>query len=259
MISRRVQFLKKDDEGFGAGTSAGVVRERGRRRGSWAGIRPLTGVVSFPVVRQNGTILTDAGYDFAPDCSCIGPGPCWPFQNVRPSTTRQSQQAIARNNGGFPFASDMQVRVARRAFDAVGPPRVRTDPPLFLVDANVRAAGKLEPGSHLLHRHRQPFLVISYPSILKMAKRTAKEDHTSCSTVTGSLFDNLTGAFGDGTLDALTGTEWQDRILGGNRQFGPLTVTFYAPATTSPSEPILPAGLPHPPESPYERPESGPT
>ena len=44
-----------------------------------------------------------------------------------------------------------------------------------------------------------------------------------------ALFDNLTGAFGDGTLDrALTGTEWQDRILGANRQFrGPLTVTFY--------------------------------
>ena len=44
-----------------------------------------------------------------------------------------------------------------------------------------------------------------------------------------ALFDNLTGGFGDGTLDrCLTSTEWQDRQLGSNHQFrGVMDVTFY--------------------------------
>jgi hypothetical protein len=44
------------------------------------------------------------------------------------------------------------------------------------------------------------------------------------------LFDNLDGHFGNATLDAaLTGTAWEDRVLGGNRMYkGPLYMAWYA-------------------------------
>ena len=60
-------LLRSHREQGGVGGSAqapaGVVRERGRRPRRLAGVRPLTGVVSFPVVRPDGTILTAPGYD----------------------------------------------------------------------------------------------------------------------------------------------------------------------------------------------------
>jgi hypothetical protein len=77
-----------------------------------------------------------------------------------------------------------------------------------------------------------PFPVISYPANLMDCEEELRKKITSFLLYGDriALFDNLTGVFGDGTLDrALTGTEWQDRILGGNRQFrGPLCVTFFA-------------------------------
>src|SRR5208283_5133025 len=72
------------------------------------------------------------------------------------------------------------------------------------------------------------------------------------------LLDNVTGAFGNATLDrAITATRWKDRILGGNTQYdGPLAVSWYATGNNlyvvgdTPRR-LLPIRL----ESPMERPE----
>lgn len=204
-------------------------------RGAWPGVRPLNGVVPFPALRPDGSILTAQGYD-----SCTGMYLHWPHAPLSIPEAPTIEDAKAAVNmlldavADFPFQAEMHksawlsallTPVARSAFD--GPA------PLFLADANVRAAGKgmlLEIISRILTRN--PFPIISYP-----ANRTDSEEELRKKITTFllygdrlALFDNLTGGFGDGTLDrALTGTEWQDRLLGGNRQYrGPLTVTFYA-------------------------------
>lgn len=235
LISRRVQFLKQGDDGEKpAHPPAWCVNAVGSR-GTWNGIRPLTGVVAFPVVRPDGTILTEPGYDTRTGLYLHWPRTPLPIlENPTLDDARTAAKALLDVVGDVPFAAPMHksawlaallTPLARPAFD--GPA------PLFLADANVRAAGKglsLEVVSQIVTGN--PFPVISYPANAMDCEEELRKKITSFLLYGDriALFDNLTGVFGDGTLDrALTGTEWQDRILGGNRQFrGPLSVTFYA-------------------------------
>jgi hypothetical protein len=101
--------------------------------------------------------------------------------------------------------------------------------PLFLVDANVRAAGKgllLDTISRIVTGER--FTIATY---------TADEDELrkriTSLVLAGDrlvLFDNLAGDFGNAVLDAaLTGTNWKDRVLGVNKMAeAPLYMSWYA-------------------------------
>jgi hypothetical protein len=263
IISRRVEFVQVTQEGEKPAHPPGWCVTAVGTRGTWPGVRPLTGVVSFPVLRHDGTILTENGYD-----QRTGLFLHWPREQLsipdRPTIddARAAATELLEVVGDFPFAADMHkaawlaallTPLARPAFD--GPA------PLFLVDANVRAAGKglsLEVISRIVTGN--PFPVISYPVNPKDCEEELRKKITTFLLYGDriALFDNLTGAFGDGTLDrALTGTEWQDRILGGNRQFrGPLSVTFFGTGNNviiraDTARRICHIRL----ESPYERPE----
>lgn len=162
----------------------------------------------------------------------------------------------------FPFQSEMHksawlagllTLLARAAFD--GPA------PLFLVDANVRAAGKgmlLEVISRIVTGN--PFPVVSYPSGSKDGEEELRKKITTILMYGDRLvlFDNLTGGFGDGTLDrCLTSTEWQDRQLGSNRQFrAPVDATFFATGNNVAVRADTARRICHVRlESPHERPE----
>ena len=232
-------FLKQDKDGENPAHPPGWCVGAVGTRGIWDGIRPLTGVVSFPVVRPDGTLLTEPGYDSLTGLFLHWTRPPLPIPE-RPSLA-DAKAAVAKLLdvvGDVPFADEMHksawlaallTPLARPAFD--GPA------PLFLVDANVRAAGKglcLEVISRIVTGN--PFPVIGYPVNPQDGEEELRKKITSFLLYGDriALFDNLTGAFGDGTLDrALTGTAWHDRILGGNRQFpGPVTVTFFATGIT---------------------------
>jgi hypothetical protein len=101
--------------------------------------------------------------------------------------------------------------------------------PLFLVDSNVRGAGK----GLLLHCISwivtgEQFTIATYTSDEdELRKRITSLALAGDDLV---LFDNLDGDFGNAVLDAaLTASIWKDRILGTNRiAFAPLYVTWYA-------------------------------
>jgi hypothetical protein len=101
--------------------------------------------------------------------------------------------------------------------------------PLFLVDANVRAAGKgllLDCISRIVTGER--FTVATYTrDDDELRKRITALALAGDRLV---LFDNLSGQFGGPVLDAvLTATSWTDRILGANRiAKAPLYITWYA-------------------------------
>jgi hypothetical protein len=101
--------------------------------------------------------------------------------------------------------------------------------PLFLVDANVRAAGKgllLDTISRIVTGER--FTIATYTSDEdELRKRITSLVLAGDRLV---LFDNLEGKFGNAVLDAaLTGTAWKDRVLGVNRMAeAPLYMTWYA-------------------------------
>ena len=238
-ISRRVSFKKwikggEDSTLVPAHPPDWCISAVGAR-GTWPGIRPLVGVVSFPTLRPDGSVLTSPGYDPA-----TGIFLHWtqaPLSIPEAPAVEDARAAAAElldAVADFPFKDEMHkaawlaallTPLARPAFD--GPA------PLFLVDANVRAAGKgmsLEVISRIVTGN--PFPVVSYPVNPKDCEEELRKKITTLLLYGDrvALFDNLTGEFGDGTLDrALTGTEWQDRILGANRQYrGPLFVTFFA-------------------------------
>jgi hypothetical protein len=101
--------------------------------------------------------------------------------------------------------------------------------PLFLVDANVRAAGKglsLDTISRIVTGER--FTVATYTDDEEELRKRITSLVLAGDRLV--LFDNLAGRFGNAVLDAaLTGTSWKDRLLGINRMAeGPLYITWYA-------------------------------
>jgi hypothetical protein len=200
-------------------------------RADWPGVRHLEAVVDYPVLRADGTILSRPGYD--PDTGLLLEmrAPCPPIRE-RPS--RAEAEAAREDLLGvvtdFPFEREVHraawlaallTPLARFAF--TGPA------PLFLVDANVRAAGKgllLDTISRVTTGER--FTVATYTDDEdELRKRITSLVLAGDRLV---LFDNLAGSFGNAVLDAaLTGTAWKDRLLGVNRMAeAPLYMTWYA-------------------------------
>jgi hypothetical protein len=235
MISRRVEFFKEEREQTKVKHPPAWCVGAVASRGEWPGVRHLIGVVPFPVLRPDGSILTRPGYDTATGLFLHWNGkPLKVPENPTHEDARRAAAELLDVVSDFPFAADMHkaawlagllTPLARPAFE--GPA------PLFLVDANVRAAGKgmlLEVISRLVTGN--PFPILSYPAGSKDGEEELRKKITTVLMYGDRmvLLDNLTGGFGDGTLDrCLTSTEWQDRQLGSNRQFrGPMDVTFYA-------------------------------
>lgn len=200
-------------------------------RACWPGIRHLEAVVDYPVLRPDGTVLCRPGYD--PETGLLLES-TEQLPLIADHPTREdafaARDALLEVVADFPF--DLEVRraawlaglltpLARFAF--AGPA------PLFLVDANVRAAGKgllLDCISRIVTGER--FTIATYTSDEdELRKRITSLALAGDRLV---LFDNLEGRFGNATLDAaLTGTAWKDRILGVNRMAeAPLYMTWFA-------------------------------
>src|SRR5262249_25641331 len=113
-------------------------------RASWPSIRHLEAVVDYPVLRPDGTILTKTGYD--PETGLLlEMASAFPTILERPSREDASAacDSLLEVVADFPFEQNVHraawlaallTPLARFAFTGSSP--------LFLVDANVRAAGK---------------------------------------------------------------------------------------------------------------------
>jgi hypothetical protein len=185
---------------------------------TWHGVRPLELVTETPLLRPDGTILQERGYDtatgilFQPSAA-FGPIPEKPTRE----DALRALGVLLEVVQDFPFAASMHrsawvastlTPLARPAFD--GPS------PLSLVDANVRGAGKglLVSCSSTIAVGR-PAATATYShdpiEMRKVVTSVAKSGEPLI------LLDNVSGAFGNAALDAaLTSVEWCDRLLGTN-------------------------------------------
>jgi hypothetical protein len=200
-------------------------------RAEWPGDRHLEAVVDYPLLRPDGTILSTPGYD--PETGLrFEPTAPFPIMPEAPSLDDAvaARDALLEVVADFPFQREVHragwltallTPLARFAF--TGPA------PLFLVDANVRAAGKgllLDTIARIITGER--FTIATYTG----SEEELRKRITSL-VVAGDrlvLFDNLDGKFGNAVLDAaLTGTAWKDRVLGANRMVeAPLYMTWFA-------------------------------
>lgn len=202
-------------------------------RAGWDGIRRLKGVSDAPILRSDGSIWQQPGYDertgvlYDP-----APGTMFPPVNDKPSKDEidVALESLLEIVCDFPFESDehkaawlaaLFTPLARFAF--IGPS------PLFLIDANVRAAGK----SLLAQTIGYVALGREMPVSSYVHDTDELRKKITAIAIAGDrliLWDNLTGVFANDALDrALTSTRWKDRILGRSEEVElPLIPTWFA-------------------------------
>ena len=201
-------------------------------RGEWSGIRHLMGVSDAPILRANGSVFQEPGYD-AQTGVIYEPAPGMVFPPVHPEVNEDDADAAREELlevvCDFRFESEehksawlagLLTPLARFAF--AGPT------PLFLIDANVRGAGKgllAQTIGQIALGREMPVSSYAHDSEEMRKKITAL-------AIAGDrmvLLDNLEGTFGNDALDrALTTTRWKDRILGKSEQVDlPLLPAWY--------------------------------
>lgn len=230
-------------------------------RGCWPGVRPLTGVVAAPVLRPDGTVLSQPGYDPATGLYFDPQDVEFeiPDQPTRDDAVR-SASSLLELVADFPFAKPQHrstwlafllTTVSRFAFG--GPA------PLFLIDANVRGSGKslLADLVSLIVTGREMSCMANPEKDDEMRKRItslALAGDTLC------LIDNVEGGLGCASLDAvLTCTMWKDRLLSRNEIVEvPINVTWSATGNNVVLKNDIPRRVAHirlnsPLENPEER------
>lgn len=185
-------------------------------RGVWPPIRPLTGIVTGPILRADGTVLATPGYDKKSGLICDLSGGIDTIPDK--PTKKQIKQAIKDLEEvvvDFPFESDVH-RAVWFAFLLTIPARFAFEgpSPMFLIDANTQASGKGLLGdatSTITTGRKMPRMANPHDDDEVRKRITAL-------AVAGDpliLIDNVVGTLGSPALDAaITSDIWRDRVLG---------------------------------------------
>ncbi len=200
-------------------------------RGQWDGIRPLTSIARTPLMRPDGTILSEMGYDPATGVYLDIGGL---VISVPEHPNREQAQAAAAELmavfSDFPFEErHHESAVLALILTTFSRLMFKGPAPLFEIDANVRGSGKtlLADGVGLIATG-DDLPRMSNPSDDDEARKRitslALRGDSIC------LIDNIGGQLGCASLDAaLTSTRWQDRILGRSEITDmPLVITWLA-------------------------------
>ncbi|MFG0333747.1 MAG: DUF3854 domain-containing protein, partial [Maioricimonas sp. JB049] len=203
-----------------------------RNRGEWSGIRHLAGVVTSPVLRADGTIVDQPGYDpesrlfFKPS----GPVPEIPA-NPSKDDAIDAAAELDLVVSDFPFQSpEHQAAFFAALLTPLAREMFPTSPsPLFLIDANTRGTGKGLLADVI-------GLIVSgerLPTQAALRKDEEFEKRVTAIAERGDrmiLLDNIAFAIGGPTIDSLlTSTRWQGRRLGSTEMMDfPLRTTWYA-------------------------------
>jgi hypothetical protein len=195
-------------------------------RGTWPGIRQLTGVIHEPCLRPDGVVLDEPGYDAATGLLYM---PRRGAIKIDSSPTREDARYAAASLFellcDFPFVDElhrsaclaaMLTPFARFAF--------REPTPLFMIDANAAGTGKSTLADVIaIVATGQVMPRNAYPQSDDEMRKLITSIALSGTRLT--LFDNISGALGCPSFDsALTGTTWRDRLLGKNTMTAPLTL-----------------------------------
>ena len=219
-LSRRIRFVRlreSEEESRQADCHPPLwCLEAVANREVWPGIPRLQGIVTCPVMRADGTILTQPGYDPASELYLDYRGqplelPEQPTQDDARNAARYLMELVSE----FPFGSEL----ARAAWLAcVLSPLARhgySGPtPLFLIDANTRGSGKtlLADVAGMIFTGSTTPRMSAPNDDDEFRKRITALARSGDAVV---LIDNVSGTLGCPSFDsALTSTRWKDRILG---------------------------------------------
>lgn len=203
-----------------------------RDRGEWPGIQRLEGIVEHPILRPDGSIFDEPGYDERTGLLFLDNGIVFPRVARSPSweDARNALALIADIAHDFPFVSEKHksawlaavlTPIARHAF--------RGPSPLFLFDAPKMGTGKslaMDVAIRIATGRAAP--LEAYTTDDNEMKKTLISWSVSGRPIVS--FDNVEGRFGGASLClAITGTVVSGRVLGLSQHWtGPLRPTWYA-------------------------------
>lgn len=201
-----------------------MIHERGEYPRS---IRPITGVVTAPTMRSDGTIIQKSGYD-AHSGLLVELSRGWPTIPERPTRddAKRAAKELLEVIEDFPFLDEVhRSGWVSLVLTLLGRPAIKGPCPLFHIDANTAGSGKS--------------LACDAAGIIATGQRLPRktwpgDDDEMRKTITAVaieslpivLLDNIARHLGSASLDAaLTGTTWSDRLLGFSKTTGTLPLT----------------------------------
>lgn len=219
-LSRRIRFVREretQEESVQADCHPPLwCLEAVANREVWPGIPRLEGIVTCPVMRTDGTLLTQPGYDAASELYLDYRGqPLELPEHPTRDDARNAARCLMDLVSEFPFGSELARAawlacvlspLARHAYS--GPT------PLFLIDANTRGSGKtlLADVAGMIFTGSTTPRMSSPNDDDEFRKRITALARSGDAVV---LIDNVSGTLGCPSFDsALTSTRWKDRILG---------------------------------------------
>jgi len=184
--------------------------------GEWHGVRRLESVVTYPVIRADGSIIENRGYDPKSGLFIdIEDGEIDVPKTITQADAVKAVETLRDLVCDFPFEAPEHFSswlsliltiISRFAFD--GPA------PLFVIDANTRGSGKT-----LLAELAS--IIVTGQDFARMTSPRDDEEirkRITAIALRGDpvvLIDNVAGDLGSPSFDsALTSTSWSDRVLG---------------------------------------------
>jgi hypothetical protein len=225
-VAQFLAYSKKEDEWKGTIPPRWVVDALSTSP-EIRGIRHLVGIAETPQMRPDGSLLERPGYDRSTGLVYR------PLDRIPPIKAEptiddavKARDELLEVASDFPFESDAH-RGAWLSMILTGMARCALDGsvPLFLVDANVRGAGKtlLAQATSIIMTGRQS------PVMLWPQKEDEQAKSITALALAGDnvvLLDNVDGVLGGAALNAaLTSTTWEQRILGVSKMTARLPLT----------------------------------
>lgn len=182
----------------------------------WPEIRPLVGVTTTPLLRPDGTVLQEPGYD-EQTRMLYRPRMQYVMVEDRPSSddARFALEALREAVCDFPFARpEHEAAWLAGVLTMLARPAIPGPVPLFCVDATTRGTGKsrlVDVAVRLALGHDAARMAIPEEDDEMRKRITAlvlEGDPAIC-------LDNITRPIVLPSLDAIiTSTQWKDRMLG---------------------------------------------
>lgn len=231
IISDAFRFTKPAPANLGGGEQAAACPEWLTQAvlhcGEWRGVKPLTGIVSWPCMRKDGTFITRPGYDHASGLVYRGE-PITVPECPTPETAREALACLLDIVKHFPFRHESHrsawlalplALVARHAFELA---------PLWIFDAPTPGSGKtlLAEIATMLVTGRKPSMLTPTDDDDENRKRITS---MVLDSVPSCVIDNVAGHFGGPSWDkVITQGQWDDRLLGQNKNMRDICKVVWA-------------------------------
>lgn len=183
-------------------------------RGQWDTVLPLRGVAEAPVLRPDGTLLCKPGYDedtalmYQPNAEYL------PVTDTSPEAVQQAKEKLFSLVKDFPFESPAHRSVWLAALlTPICRPAFEGPAPLFLIDSNVRGAGKTKL-VHLISRILQGADADTMANVTDDVEMEKKIISIARAGDSITMIDDIGSMLGTPSLNAaLTTTRFRGRTM----------------------------------------------